>query len=149
MKSPARSIIWRTTNRLGRAEHPGSLGEQEYSDWRFRWIDCESSGGYRAARPVLLRRHGALHSRRAHGGGGQDGDHGAPVRWIRFRLHAALCVLLCRISVPIKEYKLGLERYGNWFEPAISAKDGKLSVPTGPGVGIKDMQGLLAGAVEV
>src|SRR5947208_2072755 len=39
--------------------------------------------------------------------------------------------------------------YGNWFEPAITAKDGKLSVPASPGMGIKDMHGLLSGAVEV
>ena len=28
-------------------------------------------------------------------------------------------------------------------------KDGKMTVPGGPGVGIKDLKGLLSGAVEV
>jgi L-alanine-DL-glutamate epimerase-like enolase superfamily enzyme len=61
-------------------------------------------------------------------------------------LHFASCV---PDIGPFQEYKLGLERYGNWFEPAITVKDGKLSVPTSPGMGIKDMHGLLSGAVEV
>jgi hypothetical protein len=49
---------------------------------------------------------------------------------------------------PYQEYKLGLEKYANWFEPAITVRDGKLTVPSAPGVGIKDMQGLLKEAVE-
>ena len=48
-----------------------------------------------------------------------------------------------------QEYKLGTEAYGNWFDPAITVKDGKMTVPTGPGVGIKDLKGLLEGAVVV
>jgi hypothetical protein len=47
-----------------------------------------------------------------------------------------------------QEYKLGTEKYGNWFDPPIKVKDGKMSVPSGPGVGIKDITGLLKGAVE-
>ena len=50
---------------------------------------------------------------------------------------------------PFQEYKLGLERYGAGSSRRFRSKDGKLSVPTGPGVGIKDMRGLLADAVEV
>jgi hypothetical protein len=49
---------------------------------------------------------------------------------------------------PYQEYKLGLEKYANWFEPAITVRDGKLTVPSAPGAGIKDMQALLKEAVE-
>ena len=48
-----------------------------------------------------------------------------------------------------QEYKLGTEKYGTWFDPPIMVADGKMSVPTGPGVGIKDIKGLLQGAQEV
>jgi L-alanine-DL-glutamate epimerase-like enolase superfamily enzyme len=48
-----------------------------------------------------------------------------------------------------QEYKLGLGVYGSWLDPAIRVKDGKMTVPTGPGVGIKDVKALLSGAVEV
>jgi hypothetical protein len=48
-----------------------------------------------------------------------------------------------------QEYKLGFEKYGAWLDPPIRVKDGKMSVPTGVGVGIKDIAGLLKGAREV
>jgi L-alanine-DL-glutamate epimerase-like enolase superfamily enzyme len=44
---------------------------------------------------------------------------------------------------------MGTEKYGQYFEKPFTVKDGKMSVPEGPGVGIKDIKGLLAGAVEV
>jgi hypothetical protein len=47
-----------------------------------------------------------------------------------------------------QEYKLGLGVYGSWLDPTITVKDGKMSVPAGPGVGIKDLAALLKGAVE-
>jgi L-alanine-DL-glutamate epimerase-like enolase superfamily enzyme len=48
-----------------------------------------------------------------------------------------------------QEYKLGTEKYGSWFDPAISVKDGRMSVPPGPGCGIKDIAAVLRGAEEV
>jgi hypothetical protein len=48
-----------------------------------------------------------------------------------------------------QEYKLGTERYASWFDPPITVKDGKMTVPAGPGVGITDLKGLLSGAQEV
>ena len=63
-----------------------------------------------------------------------------------YMLHFASCA---RDIGRYQEYKLGTEKYGSWFDPAIQVKDGKMTVPTGPGVGIKDLRGLLAGAVEV
>ena len=48
-----------------------------------------------------------------------------------------------------QEYKLGTEKFGSWFDPPIGVKNGKMTVPSGPGVGIKDVAGLLSGAKEV
>ena len=45
-----------------------------------------------------------------------------------------------------QEYKLGMEKYGNWFDPPISVSNGHMSVPTGPGVGIKDPSALVKAA---
>jgi L-alanine-DL-glutamate epimerase-like enolase superfamily enzyme len=60
-------------------------------------------------------------------------------------LHFASC-----IADPgrYQEYKLGTEKYGAWFDPPITVKDGKMSVPAGPGVGIKDISAVIKGAVE-
>jgi L-alanine-DL-glutamate epimerase-like enolase superfamily enzyme len=49
---------------------------------------------------------------------------------------------------PYQEYKTGIERY-DWFEPKLRIRNGALSVPQGPGVGIRDIKGVLKGATEV
>jgi hypothetical protein len=48
-----------------------------------------------------------------------------------------------------QEYKLGLGDYGGWLDPQVAVKDGRMTVPAGPGVGIKDLKGLLGGAAQV
>ena len=53
-----------------------------------------------------------------------------------YMLHYASCL---RIPVRHQAYELG----------TIPVQDGKMTVPTGPGVGVKDLQGLLKGALEV
>jgi L-alanine-DL-glutamate epimerase-like enolase superfamily enzyme len=63
-----------------------------------------------------------------------------------YMLHFASCV---PDIGRYQEYKLGTEKFGSWFYPPISVKDGKMTVPSGPGVGIKDVAGLLSGAKEV
>jgi len=127
---------------------PVALGEQEYSDWRFRWIvanravdivqpDLFYYGGI--VRSIRVARMAALAkmATTAHLSGGFG---------FVYLLHFASAV---PDIGPYQEYKLGLERFGNWFDPVLTAKDGKLAVPTGPGVGIKDLQGLLSGATEI
>jgi L-alanine-DL-glutamate epimerase-like enolase superfamily enzyme len=62
-----------------------------------------------------------------------------------YMLHFASCVAdIGRYQ----EYKLGLGVYGSWLDPPITVKEGKMTVTSGPGVGIKDLKGLLSGAVE-
>lgn len=63
-----------------------------------------------------------------------------------YMLHFASCVPnLGRYQ----EYKLGTEAYGRWFDPPIQVKEGRMSIPAGPGVGIKDIATILKGAKEV
>jgi L-alanine-DL-glutamate epimerase-like enolase superfamily enzyme len=48
-----------------------------------------------------------------------------------------------------QEYKRGVERYGDWFDPPLRVRDGSLVVPSGPGVGIVEPERVLQGATPV
>jgi L-alanine-DL-glutamate epimerase-like enolase superfamily enzyme len=127
---------------------PVAGGEQEYSDWRFRWMilnrgvdivqpDLHYYGGM--IRSIRVARMAALANMptTVHISGGFG---------FVYMLHFASCV---PDIGRYQEYKLGTEKYGGWFDTPISVQDGKMTVPTGPGVGIKDVAGLLKGAEEV
>jgi L-alanine-DL-glutamate epimerase-like enolase superfamily enzyme len=127
---------------------PVAGGEQEYSDWRFRWMilnrgvdivqpDLHYYGGMIRSIRVARMAQLAKMPTTVHISGGFG---------FVYMLHFASCV---PDIGQYQEYKLGTEKYGTWFDPPITVKDGKMTVPTGPGVGIKDLRGLLAGAVEV
>src|SRR4029078_4879723 len=47
---------------------------------------------------------------------------------------------------PWQEYKLGLEKYGKWFDPPLKVRDGAFTVPKGPGVGLAGPEEILEGA---
>ena len=127
---------------------PVACGEQEFSQWRFRWMIANR--GADIVQPDLYYYGGMIRSMRVarmaqvakmpvalHISGGFG---------FVYMLHFASCVPnLGRYQ----EYKLGTESYGQWFDPALRVKDGKMSVPTGPGVGIKDIAALVKGAKEV
>jgi len=127
---------------------PVAGGEQESSDWRFRWMIANR--GVDIVEPDLFYYGGMVRSIRVarmaelakmpvtiHISGGFG---------FVYMLHYASCL---RIPAKYQEYKLGTDRYGSWFDPPITVQDGKMTVPTGPGVGIKDLKGLLQGAVVV
>ena len=127
---------------------PVAGGEQEYSHWRFRWMvanrgvdivqpDLHYYGGM--IRSIRVARMAALAKMPAtvHISGGFG---------FVYMLHFASCI---PDAGRYQEYKLGTEKFGSWFDPAITVKDGKMSVPSGPGVGIKDVKGLLSGAREI
>jgi L-alanine-DL-glutamate epimerase-like enolase superfamily enzyme len=127
---------------------PVAGGEQEFSDWRFRWMiahrgvdivqpDLHYYGGM--IRSVRVARMAALAKMptTVHISGGFG---------FVYMLHFASCV---PDVGRYQEYKLGLGDYGSWLDPPITVKDGKMTVPTGPGVGIKDLRALLSGAMEV
>jgi L-alanine-DL-glutamate epimerase-like enolase superfamily enzyme len=127
---------------------PVAAGEQEYSDWRFQWTianrgvdivqpDLHYYGGMIRSMRVARMAEAARMPTTVHISGGFG---------FVYMLHFASCV---RDVGRYQEYKLGTEKYANWFDPPITVKDGKMTVPSGPGVGIKDIKGLLKGAVEV
>jgi L-alanine-DL-glutamate epimerase-like enolase superfamily enzyme len=127
---------------------PIAGGEQEYSDWRFRWMianravdivqpDLHYYGGLVRSIRVARMAAAAKMPTTVHISGGFG---------FVYMLHFA-----STIADPGKyqEYKLGTEKYGAWFDKPFRIRDGKMSVPSGPGVGIKDVAGLLRGAKEV
>jgi L-alanine-DL-glutamate epimerase-like enolase superfamily enzyme len=127
---------------------PVAGGEQEYSDWRFRWMIANR--GVDIAQPDLQYYGGMIRSirvaRMAEAAKMPTTVHISGGFGFVYMLHFASCV---KDIGRYQEYKLGTQAYGNWFDPPITIKDGKMSVPGGPGVGIRDLKGLLQGAVEV
>jgi L-alanine-DL-glutamate epimerase-like enolase superfamily enzyme len=126
---------------------PVAGGEQEYSDWRFRWMIANR--GVDIVQPDLHYYGGMIRSlrvaRMAQAASLPMALHLSGGFGFVYMLHFASCVPnLGRYQ----EYKLGAEEYGGWFDPPLKVKDGRMPVPSGPGVGIKDLAGLLKGAEE-
>lgn len=127
---------------------PVALGEQEASYWRFR--DSIANRVCDIVQPDLFYYGGMIRSIRVarmaalakmpttvHISGGFG---------FVYMLHFSSCV---PDVGKYQEYKLGTEKYGSWFDTPITVKNGKMTIPQGPGVGIKDISGLLKGATEV
>jgi L-alanine-DL-glutamate epimerase-like enolase superfamily enzyme len=127
---------------------PVAGGEQEYSDWRFRWMIANR--GVDIVQPDLHYYGGMIRSirvaRMAEAANMPMTVHISGGFGFVYMLHYASCI---KNLGSYQEYKLGTEAYGKWFDPPITVKDGKMTVPRGPGVGIRDLRGLLQGAVEV
>jgi L-alanine-DL-glutamate epimerase-like enolase superfamily enzyme len=126
---------------------PVAAGEQEFSQWRFRWTIAHR--GVDIVQPDLHYYGGMIRSvrvaRMAALAGMPTTVHISGGFGFVYMLHFASCV---PDVGRYQEYKLGLGVYGSWLDPAITVKDGKMTVPTGPGVGIKDIKALLGGAQE-
>jgi L-alanine-DL-glutamate epimerase-like enolase superfamily enzyme len=127
---------------------PVAGGEQEYSQWRFRWMiehrgvdivqpDLQYYGGLIRSVRVARMAQLAKMPTTVHISGGFG---------FVYMLHFASCV---PDVGRYQEYKLGTEKYGSWFDPPITVKDGKMSIPRTPGVGIKDIATALSGAQPV
>jgi L-alanine-DL-glutamate epimerase-like enolase superfamily enzyme len=127
---------------------PVACGEQEFSQYRFRWMIANH--GADIVQPDLFYYGGMIRSTRvarmADVAGLPIALHLSGGFGFVYMLHFASCT---PNLAKYQEYKLGVEKYGSWFDPAIRMKGGKLSIPTGPGVGIKDIAALLRGAVAV
>lgn len=127
---------------------PVAAGEQEFSEWRFRWTIANR--GADIVQPDLHYYGGLIRSMRV--------ARMAAAAKMPTTVHISggfgfVYMLHFSSVVPdvgqYQEYKLGTEKYGSWFEDGIAVKDGRMSIPRGAGVGIKDLRGLLAGAKEV
>ncbi len=127
---------------------PVAGGEQEYSERRFRWMihnrgvdivqpDLQYYGGLirstRVARMAALAKMPTT----VHISGGFG---------FVYMLHFASFTPDIGLY---QEYKRGINKYMGWFDPPLRAHNGALTVPSGPGVGIKDIAGLLEGAEPV
>ena len=127
---------------------PVAGGEQEYSDWRFRWMIAHRAVDI--VQPDLFYYGGMVRSirvaRMAEAAKMPTTVHISGGFGFVYMLHFASCV---KDIGRYQEYKLGTEAYGNWFDPPILVKDGKMTVPSGPGVGIKDLKVLVQDAVDV
>jgi L-alanine-DL-glutamate epimerase-like enolase superfamily enzyme len=127
---------------------PVAGGEQESSHWGFRWMILHRAVDI--VQPDIPYYGGLIRSirvaRMAELAGMPTTVHISGGFGFVYMLHFASCVSgIGRYQ----EYKLGTERYGEWFDPPIAVRDGKMTVPAGPGVGIRDLQGLLKGARAV
>jgi L-alanine-DL-glutamate epimerase-like enolase superfamily enzyme len=121
---------------------PIALGEQEYSEWRFRW--CIANRVCDIVQPDLFYYGGLIRSMRV--------ARMAELAHMPTTVHISggfgfVYMLHFASVVPdigkYQEYKLGMEKYGAWFDPPITVKNGLMTVPTAPGVGIKDPAALL------
>jgi len=127
---------------------PVAGGEQEYSHWRFRWMIAHR--GVDIVQPDLHYYGGMIRSvrvaRMADVAGMPTTVHISGGFGFVYMLHFASAI---RDPGAYQEYKLGTERYNAWFDPPITVKDGKMSVPVGAGVGIRDIKAVLEGATPV
>lgn len=125
---------------------PVAGGEQEASEWRFRWTIANR--GVDIVQPDLQYYGGLIRSvrvaRMAAAAGMATTAHISGGFGFVYMLHFASAV---EDPGSYQEYKLGLERYSNWFDPPLRVKEGHLNVPTGHGVGIMDIADVLKGAV--
>ncbi len=127
---------------------PVAGGEQEFSQWRFKWAienravdivqpDVQYYGGL--IRSIRVSRMAELLNMptTVHISGGFG---------FIYMLHFAS-------RTPDigdwQEYKRNIERYADWFDPPLRIEDGSLIVPEGPGVGIVDTKEILKGATVV
>jgi L-alanine-DL-glutamate epimerase-like enolase superfamily enzyme len=127
---------------------PVSGGEQEYSQRRFRWMIYNR--GVDIVQPDLHYYGGLIRSTRvarmAVLAGMPTTVHISGGLGFVYMLHFASYTP--HIG-QYQEYKRGIEKYGNWFDPPLEVRNGAMTVPQGPGVGIKDIRAVLKDAKPV
>jgi L-alanine-DL-glutamate epimerase-like enolase superfamily enzyme len=127
---------------------PVAGGEQEYSLRRFRW--AIANRGLDIVQPDLQYYGGLIRStqvaRMAAVADMPTTVHISGGFGFIYMLHFASCT---PDIGKYQEYKRAIERYRDWFEPALSIEDGALIVPQGPGVGIVDPGAVLKDAKSV
>ena len=124
---------------------PIALGEQESSHWRFQWMIRE--GVADIVQPDLYYYGGLIRSTRV-ARMAEVRDQATTVHLsggfgFVYSLHFASCTP--KIG-PWQEYKQGVKKYGDWFNPPLRTTDGAINIPQGPGCGIADPKEILKGA---
>lgn len=127
---------------------PVSGGEQEFSEWRFRWMIANRAVDI--VQPDLHYYGGLIRSARvanmAEEAGMPTTCHISGGFGFVYNVHFASRT---KSIGRYQEYKRGIERYADWFDPHLTITDGQLSVPKGPGVGIKDIAAVIRGAKQI
>ena len=127
---------------------PVAGGEQEYSQRRFRW--AVYNRGVDIVQPDLHYYGGLIRSTRvarmAALAGMPTTVHISGGFGFVYMLHFASYT---PDIGPYQEYKKGIEKYGKWFDPPLQIKNGCITVPKAPGVGIANIAELLKGAKPV
>ncbi len=124
---------------------PVAGGEQEFSQRRFRWMI--HNRGVDIVQPDLHYYGGLIRSTRvarmAAVAGMPTTVHISGGFGFIYMLHFASFTPDIGLY---QEYKRNIERYADWFDPPLKIRDGAITVPQGPGVGIKDIKSLLKNA---
>ncbi|MFQ5928691.1 MAG: mandelate racemase/muconate lactonizing enzyme family protein, partial [Acidobacteriota bacterium] len=127
---------------------PVAGGEQESSQRRFRWMIHNS--GVDIVQPDLHYYGGLIRSlrvaRMAEVAGVPTTVHISGGFGFVYMLHFASCA---RDIGAYQEYKGGVDSYGQWFDPPLELKNGAITVPRAPGVGIANVPELLKNAEPV
>jgi len=127
---------------------PVAGGEQEFSQRRFRWTI--QNRGVDIVQPDLQYYGGLIRSTRvarmAALAGMPTTVHISGGFGFVYMLHFASFTPDVGLY---QEYKMGLEKYHGWFSPRLEVRDGAITVPKGPGVGITDIESVVKGATRV
>ncbi|MHC4673283.1 MAG: mandelate racemase/muconate lactonizing enzyme family protein [Planctomycetota bacterium] len=127
---------------------PVAGGEQEYSQRRFRWMI--HNRGVDIVQPDLHYYGGFIRSlrvaRMAAMAGMPTTVHISGGFGFVYMLHFASCT---PDIGKYQEYKRGINKYKDLFDPPLRIKNGNLSVPSGPGVGVANIQNLLKNSKRV
>lgn len=127
---------------------PVAGGEQESSQRRFRWMIANRAVDI--VQPDLHYYGGLIRSTRV--------ARMAAVAGMPTTVHISggfgfVYMLIFASFTPdigrYQEYKRGMDRYRDWFDPLLEIGDGSMTVPTGPGTGIADIGVVVAGAEHI
>jgi len=123
-------------------------GEQESSDRRFRWMIA--NGAVQVVQPDLHYYGGVVRSARV--------ARMAAAAGLTVSLHlsggigyAAMLQFASWLPnpAPFQEYKGDIDKTGGWFDPPIRLKNGSLTVPGAPGLGMTALPDLLKRARKI
>ena len=124
---------------------PVAGGEQEYSQWRFKW--AIENRAVDIVQPDLHYYGGLIRSIRV--------SRMAELLNMPTTVHISggfgfVYMLHFASRTPDigdwQEYKRNIENYADWFDPPLRIQDGSITVPEGPGVGIVDTKRVLEGS---